>query len=509
MVVIPELNVIKKDWRKVDLKIALCYPNVYRVGMTGLTVRLLYALLNSHKDVLCERFFFPTLHEPLRSLESNQSLKKFDIIAFSLQYEEDYLKVMWMLLESGIPLRSDARKLKDPLIIAGGPCATANPEPLAEYIDLFVIGEVEPILNSLIDSLTSFKKPFSRIEKFADIKGVYIPKISNPTKRVWINDINKVLHPLAQQIPLVEKGNPYLTIFGKAFATEIVRGCNRFCKFCLLCHISQPKRQRRLENIENVIEEGIKYTPVDKISLIGASIFDYPDLEELCEFIVSHKLKISIPSLRPENVTERLAFSIAEGQQRSISMAPDAASVRMQNKINKKIDEGIMKDAIKTFLSYGINQLKLYFIIGLPGETIQDINSIITLSKKIAEMGYGRRGINLSINPLIPKPHTPFQWEKAPSVSYVRECIKTIRKNLKGDNRITISSFDPRHAQIQAFLSLGGRKTGKVIEFAARYGGGLGSWRRALKKCKMSLKSNFREKYSEEPLPWDRIKTGF
>ncbi|MCW4020480.1 MAG: radical SAM protein [Candidatus Bathyarchaeota archaeon] len=508
MEAIPELNVIKKDWRRVDLKVALCYPNVYRAGMTGLTVRLLYALLNAREDVLCERFFIPTLREPWKSLESNQPLRNFDVVAFTLQYEEDYPNAIRMLLNSGVPPRREDRKAGDPVVIAGGPCATANPEPLADYVDLFVIGEAEPVLYPLIDRIMSFREPSRRIDEFVDFKGVYVPQVSNRTERTWVRNLDEALHPLAQQIPLVDERSPYMTVFGKAFSVETVRGCGRRCRFCLLRHISWPRRERTLEKIKGIIEEGIRHTPVGKVSLIGASIFDYSRLEDLCEFTVSHGLELSIPSISPESVTERLADLLAKGHQRNVSMAPDAASPRTREIINKKIDEEAIVDAARMLLSHGINRLKLYFIVGLPGETPQDIEAIADLSTKIADMGYGPQAIHLSVNPLIPKPHTPFQWEKAPSVSYVRESLRFLRKRLRGDGRFVISTLDPRHAQIQAFLSHGDRRIGKVIELVARSEGGLGAWRRAMRECGVSLESYTQEKDVEAPIPWGRISVG-
>jgi radical SAM superfamily enzyme YgiQ (UPF0313 family) len=505
---IPELNLIKKDWRKVDLKVALCYPNVYRAGMTGLTVRLLYALFNAREDVLCERFFIPTMKEPWKSLESHQPLRKFDVIAFTLQYEEDYPNVVQMLLESDIPPRRENRKAGDPLVIAGGPCATANPEPLADYVDLFVIGEAEPVLYPLIDQIKAFENPLGHVEEFADVKGVYVTKISNPTERVWVRNLDEALHPLAQQIPLVDERSPYMTVFGKTFAVETVRGCSRRCRFCLLRHISQPRRERSLKKVEEIIDEGLRHTPVGKVSFIGASIFDYSRLEDVCEIAVSRGLELSIPSIRPESITERLATLLAKGHQRNISMAPDAASHRMCEIIDKRTDEAAIIGAAKTLLSQGINRLKLYFIVGLPGETPKDIEAIADLSKKIADIGYGSKAIHLSVNPLVPKPHTPFQWERVPPVPHVRENLKLLKKRLKGDSRFVIRSLDPRRARIQAFLSLGDRKIGRVVELAARYGGGLGSWRRAMKECGVSLDSYMCKKRFEEPMPWDKIDVG-
>jgi len=506
MTIIPELNTIKKDWRKVDIKVALCYPNTYRAGMTGLTVKLLYALLNSREDTLCERFFTPTLREGWRSLESNQPLSKFDIVAFTLQYEEDYPNVVRMLLESGIPPRVEARREEDPLVIAGGPCATANPEPLADYIDLFVIGEAEPIMDQLLDEIKISGKPRKHIEELADLEGIYLPYVSDAAERVWIRDLNDALHPLAQQIPLVEEGSPYMPIFGKAFTVEVVRGCNRSCRFCLIGHIWRPKRERSLERVVSIIDEGIKYTPVNKISLIGASLFGYSHLEDLCEAIVSRGFELSVSSLNPESITERLADLLAKGNQRTVTVAPDAATEKMRGVIRKMMEEESLINAAKALLSRGVKQLKMYFMIGLPEEVPEDVAAIAHLSKKVANVGYGFRSIHLSINPFIPKPHTPFQWKKPPSVSYVRSCLKLIREELKGDRRFIISMLDPRHAQIQALLSLGDREVGRAIEFVARRGGGLGSWRRAFKECGISLERYIGEKDPKEPMPWDKIR---
>ena len=506
MPIIPELNTIKKDWRKVDIKVALCYPNTYRAGMTGLTVKLLYALLNSREDTLCERFFTPTLREGWRSLESNQPLSKFDIVAFTLQYEEDYPNVVRMLLESGIPPRVEARREEDPLVIAGGPCATANPEPLADYIDLFVIGEAEPIMDQLLDEIKISGRPRKHIEELADLEGIYLPYVSDTAKRVWIRDLNDALHPLAQQIPLVEEGSPYMPIFGKAFTVEVVRGCNRSCRFCLIGHIWRPKRERSLERVVSIIDEGIKYTPVNKISLIGASLFGYSHLEDLCEAIVSRGFELSVSSLNPESIAERLADLLAKGNQRTVTVAPDAATEKMRGVIRKMMEEESLINAAKALLSRGVKQLKMYFMIGLPEEVPEDVAAIAQLSKKVANVGYGFRSIHLSINPFIPKPHTPFQWKKPPSVSYVRSCLKLIREELKGDRRFIISMLDPRHAQIQALLSLGDREVGRAIEFVARRGGGLGSWRRAFKECGISLERYIGEKDPKEPMPWDKIR---
>lgn len=506
MEAIPELNIIKKDWRKVDVKVALCYPNVYRAGMTGLTVKLLYALFNARRDTLCERFFIPTFKEGWRSLESNQPLKRFDIVAFTIQYEWDYPNVLRMLLKSNIPLKSKERREDDPLIIAGGPCVIGNPEPLADYIDIFVIGDAEPIIDQVIDLVKLHRKPRKRMEEFADIKGIYVPSLSNETERVIVENLDEAPHPLAQQVPLVGEDSPYMPIFGKAFTVEVVRGCNRRCRFCLIGHTYYPKRERSLEKVTSIIEEGLRYTPVNKISLIGASIFEYKHLENLCEFIVSRGLEFSISSLSPKSITERLAELLRRGGQRRATIAPDGATMKTRRIIGKIMDDEEIVNAARILLSRGVKYLKMYFMIGLPGEDLEDVVAIADLSKRVADAGYGSRSVHLSINPLIPKPHTAFQWVKTPSVAYIRNCLRMIKKELGNDKRFVIDTYDPRYAQIQALLSLGDRKIGEAIDLVARWSGGLGSWRRALKKCGIRIEEYIGEKPRDKPMPWDKIK---
>ncbi len=507
---IPELNVVKKDWRRVDLKVALCYPNIYRAGMTGLTVRLLYALFNLREDVLCERFFIPTFREPLTSIESRQPINKFDVAAFTLQYEEDYPNVIRMLIESNIPPRREDRTAEDPIIIAGGPCATANPEPLADYIDLFVIGEVEVIINQLIDSIKDVKDRGSRtqLRDLTSVDGAYIPEESNPAERVWVRSLDDAPHPVAQQIPLVDPGSPYMTAFGGAFSLEVSRGCSRGCRFCMMGSIGRPRRDRTLNKIEAILDDGITYTPVEKVALIGASVFDHPNLEEICEYVTSKGLGLSIPSIRPEAVTERLARLLVEGGQRGVTMAPDGASPRMQMITNKRMDEDSIIEAARTLLDGGLRRLKLYYMIGLPQERPEDIEYIIQLSRRIAELGYGPRSIHISINPLIPKPQTPFQWEGLAPTPYLRKAIRLIRSGLMRDGRFIVDVLDLRHARIQTLLSRGDRRIGRVIEHVARLGGGLGAWRRALREFGVKMEDYIGSRVVGEPNPWDHINIG-
>jgi radical SAM superfamily enzyme YgiQ (UPF0313 family) len=502
---VPEINTIVKDWRRVDLRIALCYPNIYRVGMTGLSVQLLYALFNAREDVVCERFFLPSGGEPIVSLESGQPLKKFDVVAFTLQYEEDYVNVIRMLLESGIEPRAEQRKPEDPLVIGGGPCASENPLPLSDFFDLFFIGEIEPVVGRLIDSLKEASR--KQIADFVDLPGVYVPSLPmRRVKRVWVEYLDRAPHPIAQIIPLVDEKSFYMPIFGKSFALEAVRGCGRHCRFCLTGFTGQPKRERSLKKLHEIIEDGMKWTPVRKVALIGAGLSDYSRLEELCEMIVSRGFEISISSLRVESITESLAKLLVKGGQRTITFAPEAGTFRLRAAIDKRISDEAIIDAAKIALQTGFKNIKLYFIVGLPGETREDIEAIADLTRRIADQGFGLKSVRISVNPFVPKPHTPFQWEPYARIEYLRECMKLIRSRLVSDRRIEIEGTDPRNAQIQALLSLGDREVGRAIEIVARSGNGLGAWRRALAATKLNLESYvYQRKLLDGHLPWDVI----
>ncbi|MFH1327959.1 MAG: radical SAM protein [Candidatus Bathyarchaeota archaeon] len=499
---IPEVNVIKKNWRQVELRIALCYPNVYRAGMSGLTIQLLYALFNSREDVVCERFFLPTENEPLLSLESNQPLNRFNVLAFSFQYEEDYLKALQMLLNSGVEL-DRKRRAGRPIIIAGGPCITENPEPLRDFFDIFIIGEVEPILDDLINEIkVSVEK--REVENFKGRRGFLTPE-DETVHRIWLKNLDDGPHPIAQVIPKVEPNSPYQPIFGDVFTVEVVRGCARRCKFCLMGAIGRPIRERSLANVKEIIDEGLKHTPTTKVSLIGAGISDYSKLEEVCEYIIDRELEISIPSLSVNRINENLIRLLVKGKQRTISIAPETGSQELRKQIYKNIKNEQILDAAKIAYKEGVKNLKMYFIIGLPDETEEDVKAIAKLSKQVASTGFGRRAVRVSINPLIPKPHTSFQFLDFKSSSYLKTSFKKIEKELHGDARFRIEILDINHAKFQAALSRGDRKLGTALSKAARYGGGMGGLRRALKEEKLSLESYLSDLKPTGSFPWSNI----
>jgi len=510
---VPEANVVVKDWRRVELKIALCYPNIYRVGMAGLPIRLLYALFNSREDVACERFFLPgeglDLPEPL-SMESGKPLSDFDVIAFTFQYEWDYVNAVRMLLMAGIrPRREERRRAGGPLVLAGGPCVMENPMPMSDFVDIFAIGDVEALLDPLVDGLKDALcsgKP-GPVKDLADIKGLFVPGSSERAERVWLRGLDESPAPEAQLLPLVEKG-PLASPFGVTFNLEVTRGCGRGCRFCLIDHITRPRRDRSVENALEKLDLGLRLTPAKKVLLVGAGISDHRGLKDVCEHVLDMGYELSVPSIRPDKVDEELVSLLARGGQRRLTIAPDGPTPRMRYIINKQMDDEIVLDACKAILKCGMKAVKLYFIIGLPGEREEDVRAIVELVKAVANLGFGPKGVHVSINPLVPKPWTPFQWAGMADLAYIRSCLRAIRSGLKGDGRIVLSGLDPRVARLQAVLSLGGPELGRAIELAAIYGGGLGAWRRAFREARIDPNAYLRPREPGEALPWEVVKIG-
>ncbi|RLG91170.1 MAG: radical SAM protein [Candidatus Hecatellales archaeon] len=502
-----ERNVVRKDWRRVDLKIAFCYPNVYRAGMSGLTVQLLYALLNLREDVVCERFFLPSGEgfKPLLSVESNQPLKKFDVIAFTFQYEEDYVNALKMLLSSGIEVWRKKRKTK-PLLVAGGPCILENPAPLKGFFDLFVVGEVEAVLDDFVDRL-KIAVENGNIDVFEGRDG-YLTYNSEKARRVYVKNLDEAPHPIAQIVPEGEVKPSYMPVFGKTFLVEVVRGCPRRCRFCLISHVSNPLRERSLKKLEEIIVEGVKYTGVSKVTLIGAGIAYYPKLEDLCEFIVSQSLQVSVSSLSAELTTEKLVKCLVKGGEKTLTIAPETGCERLRTLIGKPVSDRRFIEASKTALNCGIKNLKLYFMVGLPNEKKEDLDGIVRLSKEIGRLGFGKKSVRLSVNPLIPKPHTPLQFYRIRSLEYLEEAYRKIRDGLRGDVRFRVETLNPKHAHIQAALSIGGEDLGKIVFKVALYGGGLGAWRKALKEEGKTLENFLNPPKPGEKPVWSMVDVG-
>jgi len=502
-----EWNSIVKDWHKADIRIALSYPDLYEIGMSNMALPILYQLLNSQPDVLAERVFAPWTDMaraiedagiPLLSLESGQPLKDFDIIGFSLGSEFTFTNVLNMLHLSRIPAFASERDDSHPLIIAGGSCAL-NPEPMADFIDLFVIGEAEDILPELVACFRNWKdKKLSKKEMLlqaAGIPGIYIPSLydveyqsdgsfksitpttpqANPTiKRQIAAEL-----PLPVTSPVV----PYIEAVHDRGAIEISRGCTRGCRFCNAGMIYRPVRQRPREEVLKAVDEIISNCGYDEVSLISLSTGDYPGINELISSITRHYSKqnstISLPSLRIDSELVRLIDSLPSHRKTGLTFAPEAGSQRLQQVINKCIpEEELLKTAAAAF-ERGWKTLKLYFMLGLPTETEEDIESIVQLVNKVHSLGKtipGKRPqIRVSLSTFIPKPHTPFQWAAQESEQRLGVKHEILKSGLRRKG-IRLSWQDPKLSLLEAVLSRGDRRVGRAIHRAWQLGAVFDGW---------------------------------
>ena len=501
-----ERNVVVKDWRKTPVKVALVYPGGYRAGMTGLTIQFLYHLFNLREDTLCERGFLDG-SKPPRSLESGRTLRDFDLVAATIQYEEGYVELLKGLRDSGIPLRRSDRDGRHPLIVAGGPCVTANPTVLEDYVDVFAIGDGEALVDKLVDAYRENRSRESLLEALSDMPGFYVPGFTqNPVERVWVEELDEAPHPTAQVIPLVDERSPLCPVFGLTLGLEVTRGCGRMCLFCLASWINMPVRHRSLGAMLGIVEEGLRRTGVNKVSLVGAGATDNRWLKDLCQHLVSMGVEFSTPSLRMDLLDEELMRLIAQGGQRTLTLAPETASEGVRRLIGKPIPDDRLLEVSESAYEAGFRRLKLYFMIGLPGEDRDSLEGVGRLVDKLARKGF--RDIHVSVNPLIPKAQTPFQWLPLASRSYLTEASKLIRRSMPKGLNVRLDILKPAQAELQALLSLGDRRAGRVVEYMALSGGGRGALRRAVKIAGLRLENVvYRAKEVEEPLPWDMIRS--
>lgn len=500
-----EFNSILKNSSRVDVLFGYCYPSTYRAGMTGLALQILYSALNARDDTSCERYFRHQTQSPALSVESNRPLRDNHIIGFTLTYEEDILNLIQMLIISKIPVLVEDRTDNDPIVIIGGPVVSSNPEPYVYFADAFVIGEGDLVIHDIVDIVKTAGSRDESIEALAEIEGVYVPTAKpSSVSHITIADLDSLEYPTAQVIPDVEEGAKLEPVFGKSFLLEVTRGCGHSCKFCLVGHICKPRRTRSLERLQDLVEQGIERTPTNKVSLIGSSLGDLDGLEELVCWMVTNGMDVSVPSLRADSISRNLLDCLVKGGQRTLTIAPETGSSKLRKSMGKGLTDSEIEMAIKIAESAGYNSLKLYFIIGLPGETEEDIHSTVKMIQDIAKNSTMK--ITASVNPFVPKARTRWELEPQLDLETLRATFRNIENALRNIPRLTLESLDLRSARIQAALSIGDRSLGKVIHTAAIYGG-YGGWRRAEKETGISLLSLASDpnRFSKG-IPWAYLK---
>jgi len=498
-----ELNRVEKSWSHASVKIALCYPNVYRAGMSGHTIQLLYYLLNLHEEALCERVFKPEEGGSPRSIESKRQLSDFNIVAFTFQYELDYVNFLSMLLSSNIPLRRTERSDHHPLIIAGGPAVWANPCVIEDFVDLFVIGDAEPVIWRLLDLYVEHPNRRRFLEEASNLKGIYVPGLSHKASRALMEDLDRAPHPVRQVLPLDRRLEP---VFGRALTLEASRSCSRRCRFCLISWISSPARHRSLSRLRDIVVEGTHLTKVDKVAIVGAGFQDHPEVEEVCGAIVNQGLKLSIPSIRGELLSEEAFKLMVKGGLKTITIAPEVGSEELRYALGKPISNEDLIAAAARAREAGIERLKLYFMIGLPVRSQEDYDASAQLVRRLLNVGF--RSIHISISVFIPKANTPLQWLPLANREDITNALKTFKKFSKSPT-IKVDMVNAREAELQMLLSLGDTKVGWLLEAVAKQGGRLGAWRTAAKRLGFNIEAFIHHGLDlDGELPWGFIDQG-
>ena len=449
-----EHNVVMKDLRMVSVRFASCYPNLYRSAMSSLGFHLIYDFLNNREEVYAERVVYPFG----KSLETSSVLKDFDIVSFSLQYEEDYSHVLEMMRKGGLNVRKEERTSEDPLIIAGGPCASSNPLPMSPFIDLFLVGDGEAILPRFLEKYQELDDSHQELEVFSEVEGIWVP--GNPVKMTLLKDMKDAWRPIRQVVPETQN-KQYIPAFGRAFLLEVSRGCARGCRFCMAGCLYRPRREVGLKTLLETAELGREVTGLDKVALIGAAVSDHSRIELLCHELLERGFQVTTPSLRIESLSGDLLEYLKQSGLKTITIAPES-TWRLRKVANKPISDDDIKNAIRTALSLSLN-VKLYFMVGLLTETKEDLGDLVNLVKNLDGMASRKKSIRISVNPFVPKAHTPFQWAGF-NLEDIKSKLRYLRKHIKNRH---LKMGSPKNAFIQYILSMGDSNLADIIEISS------------------------------------------
>lgn len=524
-----EYNEVIKDKNNVDIRFAFCFPDLYSVGMSNLGLKILYHMMNERNDTWCERVFVPdtdmqdilrSTETPLFAIESRDAVRDFDIVGFSLGYELGYTNILTVLDLAGIPFFAEDRDDSFPVIVAGGTCCH-NPAPISRFFDLLMVGEGEEMLNELLDTYKASGSKDEFLRNAASIEGVYVPKYSQgKVRRRILSNFSDAYYPTKMIVPNTE-------IIHDRIMLEIMRGCIRGCRFCQAGTLYRPYRQRSRERLVELAKDLYRNTGCDEISLMSLSTSDYQDLcplaDDLLDFCIPNKVDLAVPSLRVDNLTPELVSKISAVRSSGLTLAPEAGTQRLRDVINKNVTEQDIENACKAAFEGGANSVKLYFMIGLPTETDEDILGINETAMNVIRYFHmyttnKSRGIRvtISLSTFIPKPFTPFQWEEQISTEETDRRQQLLRSAIKS-HKIVLNYHEKKVSALEGVFSRGDDRLCNVLVSAWEKGCQFDAWDEhfkfdkwceALEENGLTFDEYMSSKDTSSVLPWNMIDSG-